>query len=154
MSSAMSPICSLFCTKHDIIYRQMNMPLSARLVTNSQRLMAHLDSTFCWLCSYFQYISLGKFTSGIWALQKLQDLNLDLPWPETGSVSSFPLLSNFPWIYDMIILSPDNLKLNLLAYCTLSTLMLHMSNTTQYFYTHILYLYNLCTPYYSCTSTT
>jgi hypothetical protein len=62
--------------KWDIIYCWMNLPPSARQETNPQRLLAHLDSTFRRLCSYFQYIGLGKFANAIRILQKLQELNL------------------------------------------------------------------------------
>jgi hypothetical protein len=53
----------------------MNLLPSARQMTNSQKLMSHLFSTFCRLCAYFQCIGLGKFAKANSAFQMLQDLN-------------------------------------------------------------------------------
>jgi hypothetical protein len=57
-----------------------------KTLTNQQRLMAYLDSTFWRLSSYCQYIGLGKFTKAISTLQKVQE-NLNHSWPlyETAS---------------------------------------------------------------------
>ncbi len=63
--------------KHVIIYWWMNIPPSARLVTNSHRLMAHLDSTFCPLCSSIHRPRKIYSTNKITTLQWLQELNLD-----------------------------------------------------------------------------
>jgi hypothetical protein len=55
----------------DIIYRRINLPPSARQVTNLRRLIVHLDSTFHFhkISSYFQYIVLIKFANVISTLQ-------------------------------------------------------------------------------------
>ncbi len=83
--------------KRDIINHRVNLPPSARQVTNPQWLMAHLVSTFWRLSSYFQYISLGKFANAIWALQQMQEHTLDHPWPEYGTASFWtPLLPTIP----------------------------------------------------------
>jgi hypothetical protein len=50
-------------TKRDIIFRRMNLPPSARLITESQRLAAHLNSTLRWLHSCPQYIGLAKYVN-------------------------------------------------------------------------------------------
>jgi hypothetical protein len=44
--------------KRDIIYCHMNLPSSARQLTNLQQLMAHFNFTCCRLCSYFQHMGL------------------------------------------------------------------------------------------------
>jgi hypothetical protein len=83
--------------KRDIINHRVNLPPSARQVTNPQWLMAHLVSTFWRLSSYFQYISLGKFANAILALQQMQERTLDHPWPEYGTASFWtPLLPPIP----------------------------------------------------------
>lgn len=80
--------------KQDIMYRHMNLPPSAGQVTNTQRLMAHLDSTLWRLQSYSQYIRLAKFGKAISALQTMHDINLELPWTLKY------------WIWPCFLLSP------------------------------------------------
>jgi hypothetical protein len=63
--------------KRDIIYCFINLPPSARQVTNLCRLRVHLDSTFHRIGSYFQYIVLGKIANVISTLQQVQKRNLD-----------------------------------------------------------------------------
>jgi hypothetical protein len=50
-------------TKRDIIFRRMNLPPSARLITESQRRAAHLNSTLHRLHSCLQYIGLAKYAN-------------------------------------------------------------------------------------------
>jgi hypothetical protein len=47
--------------KRDIIHLRLNLPPSARQVTEPQRLAAHLNSTLHRLHSYLQYIGLAKY---------------------------------------------------------------------------------------------
>jgi cell division protein ZapA (FtsZ GTPase activity inhibitor) len=62
-----------------MIFRCMNLPPSARQVTNLQRLAAHLDSTIRRLHSYFQYIGLVNCSKVITMLQTMRDINLERP---------------------------------------------------------------------------
>jgi hypothetical protein len=65
--------------KQDIIFRRMNLPPSARLPTEPQRLAAHLNSTLTRLRSYLQYIGLAKYAKATTMLQKMMEVNLDDP---------------------------------------------------------------------------
>jgi hypothetical protein len=42
--------------KQDIIYRRMNLPLSAQQVANPQRLLSYLGHIFRPVISYLQYV--------------------------------------------------------------------------------------------------
>jgi hypothetical protein len=63
--------------KQDIIFRRMNLPPSARLITESQRLAAHLNSTLHWLHSFLKYIGLAKYATATTMLQKMMEINLE-----------------------------------------------------------------------------
>jgi hypothetical protein len=65
--------------KRDIIFWRMNLPPSARLITETQRLAAHLNSTLCRLHSYLQYIRLVKYAYATTMLQKIIETNLVHP---------------------------------------------------------------------------
>jgi hypothetical protein len=62
--------------KRDIIYRRMNLHLSAYQVTDPRRLAAHIDSTIWRICSYLQNIGFIKYVKAAETLQRLQELNL------------------------------------------------------------------------------
>ncbi len=63
--------------KRDILFRRMNLPSSARQVTDPPRLAAHLNSTLRRLHSYMQYIGLAKYLQSTIMLQKMIDINLE-----------------------------------------------------------------------------
>jgi hypothetical protein len=63
--------------KRDIIFQKVNLPQSARLITESQRLAAHLNSTLHRLHSYLQYIGLAKYAKATTMLQKMMEINLE-----------------------------------------------------------------------------
>jgi hypothetical protein len=65
--------------KRDIIFRRMNLPPSARQVTEHQRLAAHLNSTLHRLNFYLHYIGLAKYGNAATMLKIMMDINLDLP---------------------------------------------------------------------------
>ncbi len=62
--------------KRDIIYRRMNLPPSARQLSDPRRITAHIDSAIKRLRSYLEYIGFVKFSKAITTLQRLQELNL------------------------------------------------------------------------------
>jgi hypothetical protein len=66
--------------KRDIIFRRLNLPPSAREVSEPQRLAAHLNSTLHQLHSYLQYIGLAKYAKATTMLQKMIEINLENPW--------------------------------------------------------------------------
>ncbi len=63
--------------KRDIVFRRMNLPPSARQITDPPRLAAHLNSTLRRLHSYMQYIGLAKHLQAMIILQKMIDINLE-----------------------------------------------------------------------------
>jgi hypothetical protein len=63
----------------DIIFQRMNLPSSARQITDSERLAAHLNSTIRRLHSYVQYIGLAKYGKVTTMLQIIMDINLEQP---------------------------------------------------------------------------
>jgi hypothetical protein len=65
--------------KQDIIFQCGKPALSARHVTNPQRLATHLDSFICWFYYYFQYIGLAKYGKTTTMLQTMGDINLESP---------------------------------------------------------------------------
>jgi hypothetical protein len=65
--------------KWDIVFRRLNLPPSARLVTDPQCLAAHLNSTLHRLHSYLQYIGLAKYVNVMKMLQKMIEINLESP---------------------------------------------------------------------------
>ncbi len=65
--------------KRDIIFRRMNLPPSARAITDPQRLAAHLNLTLCRLHSYLQYIGLAKYAKALEMIHKMIEINLDNP---------------------------------------------------------------------------
>jgi hypothetical protein len=62
--------------KCDLTHRRMNLPPSAQQMTDSRRLVAHLDSTIRRLHSYLQYIGLLKYKKAADMLLRLQELML------------------------------------------------------------------------------
>jgi hypothetical protein len=62
--------------KRDLIYRRMNLPPSAQQITDTRRLVAHLDSTIRRLHSYLQYIGLLKYKKAAEMLLRLRELML------------------------------------------------------------------------------
>jgi hypothetical protein len=64
-------------TKRDIIFWRINLPPSARLITESQSLAAYLNSTLPQLHSYLQYIGLAKYANATSMLQKMLEINLE-----------------------------------------------------------------------------
>jgi hypothetical protein len=65
--------------KRDMIFRRMNLPPSARQITDPPCLAAHLNSTLHRLHSYMQYIGLAKYLQATTMLQKMIDINLESP---------------------------------------------------------------------------
>jgi hypothetical protein len=63
--------------KQDIIFRRMNVPPSARMITEPQRLAAHLNSTLNRLHSYLQYIGLAKYVNALTMMRKMIEINLE-----------------------------------------------------------------------------
>jgi hypothetical protein len=63
--------------KIDIIYRRMNLPLSAQQITDLQQLAGHMDSTLRRLHSYLKYIGFVKFPKASEVLAQLQEINKD-----------------------------------------------------------------------------
>ncbi len=63
--------------KRDIVFRRMNLPPSARMITESQRLAAHLNSIFNRLHSYLQYIGLAKYVNALTMMRKMMEINLE-----------------------------------------------------------------------------
>jgi hypothetical protein len=57
----------------------MNLPPSARAITDPQRLAAHLNSTLRRLHSYLQYIGLAKYAKALEMIHKMIEINLDNP---------------------------------------------------------------------------
>ncbi len=66
--------------KQDIVYWRLNLPPSARQVTDPQRLAAHLNSTLHRLHSYMQYIGLAKYAKATEMLHKIMEINLEGSW--------------------------------------------------------------------------
>jgi hypothetical protein len=64
--------------KRDIVFRRMNLPPSARTVTDRQRLAAHLDSTLRRLQSYIEYIGLAKYAKALKMVNKMKEINLGI----------------------------------------------------------------------------
>jgi hypothetical protein len=62
--------------KRDIIFRRMNLPPSARQISSSQRLSAHLHSTLHRLQSYLKYIGLMKYAKALKMIDELIEINL------------------------------------------------------------------------------
>jgi hypothetical protein len=62
--------------KRDIIFRRMNLPPSARQISNSQRLSAHLHSTLHRLQSYLKYIGLMKYAKALKMINEMMEINL------------------------------------------------------------------------------
>jgi hypothetical protein len=62
--------------KRDIIFRRMNLPPSARQISSSQRLSAHLHSTLHRLQSYLKYIGLMKYGKALTMIDELIEINL------------------------------------------------------------------------------
>ncbi len=77
--------------KRDIIFRRLNLPPSARLITETQRLAAHLNSTFHQLHSYLQYLGLAKYVKATTMLQKMMEINLEALWWCRVGTASCPL---------------------------------------------------------------
>jgi hypothetical protein len=65
--------------KRDIIFRRLNLPPLARLITESQCLAAHLNSTLHRFHSYLQYIGLMKYDKATMLLHKMMEINLEGP---------------------------------------------------------------------------
>jgi hypothetical protein len=65
--------------KRDIIFRRMNLPPSARTITDPHRLVAHLNSTLRRLHSYLEYIGLAKYAKALEMIHKMIEINLDSP---------------------------------------------------------------------------
>jgi hypothetical protein len=63
--------------KRDIIFRRMNLPPSARMITEPQRLAAHLNSTLNRLHSYLQSIGLAKYVNALTMMRKMIEINLE-----------------------------------------------------------------------------
>jgi hypothetical protein len=64
--------------KRDIIFRRMNLPPSARTVTDPQRLAAHLNSTLRRLQSYLEYIGLAKYVKALKMVNKMTEINFGI----------------------------------------------------------------------------
>jgi hypothetical protein len=65
--------------KQDMIFQRMNLPPSARRVTEPQQQAAHLNSTIRRLHSYLQYIGLAKYGNATKMLQRMMEVNLEEP---------------------------------------------------------------------------
>jgi hypothetical protein len=63
--------------KGDIVFQRLNLPPSARLITNPQRLAAHLNSTIYRLHSYLEYIGIAKFAKALRMIHKMMEINLE-----------------------------------------------------------------------------
>jgi hypothetical protein len=63
--------------KRDIIFKRLNLPPSERLITEPQRLAAHLNSTLHRIHSYLQYIGLAKYAKVTMMLKKIMVINLE-----------------------------------------------------------------------------
>jgi hypothetical protein len=62
--------------KRDIIFRRMNLPPSARQISNPERLSAHLHSTLHRLQSYLKYIGLMKYAKALKTISEMIEINL------------------------------------------------------------------------------
>jgi hypothetical protein len=65
--------------KQGIVFLRLNLPPSARLITDPQRLAAHLNSTLHQLHFYLEYIGLAKFANAVRMLHKMIEINLESP---------------------------------------------------------------------------
>jgi hypothetical protein len=65
--------------KRDIIFRRMNLPSSARQISDPQRLAAHLHSTLHRLHSYLLYIGLMKYAKSRKMISNMIEINLGNP---------------------------------------------------------------------------
>ncbi len=118
-----------------VTYRRMNLPPSARQVTDPQRLTAHLYSTLRRLHSYLHYIRFVKYviaTENLAANYKKSTLPDWALEPDT-------MLSSRS-IYDRYYLSPANTIAPMHIPCTQHTHRLHNKNNNYSHPTHIMYI--------------
>ncbi len=95
-------------TKRDIVFCHMNLPPSARQVTNLQQQTAHIDLTLRRHGSYSQYLGLNKYSIPEWFWHsKLVSRNLGTMFFS----APFPIF--LPWTCDRQFPSLDNPGLNL-----------------------------------------